>query len=159
MTPASGATELDNLRRENELLKRKYHKALEMLSRYKNELETRLGIPPPPAAPSMRNEFDVYFSTDEEDEEGDRPTHLESRKILLKRYMEVHGRRLTPDIEEHESRYRPVHDSENIRSPDSVRESLDLAESLNGACAKPKLRPSLRLPLHERALEITRLSN
>jgi len=147
----SGSKELETLRQENALLKRKYQKALEMLTKYKYELESQLGIPPkhpsrvqPPPAPT-NDDLDIHFSTDDEDD-GEPPNrNIESRKELLKRYLELHGRRRkTPPLP-----MEMTGGTEN-ESP-NFRESLDLAQSLNGS--KTISKPPLRIPLHERFLQ------
>ena len=136
---------IEQLRKENAALKRKYQKALQLLALYKQRLEVDLmgsasdllgrtnhttKFPRDPL-------LDVHFSSDDEDESKENKfskPYSASSPSLLQRYMHLQKPRSGTEI------------------PDT-RESLDLAESLNRDTGVSNMRisnPPPPLPIEER---------
>ena len=138
---------IEQLRKENASLKRKYQKALQLLAVYKQRLEVdlvgstsdlhhRAHNPTVPRDPLV----DIQFSSDDEDDlkenKFSKPYSSASSPSILQRYMDLQKNRTS------------------AQAPDT-RESLDLAESLNRDSGLVKIRssnpqPPPPLPIEER---------
>jgi hypothetical protein len=138
-------TVIEELRKENTALKRKYQKALQLLALYKQRLEVDIvgstsdligktyGRPTIPRDPLL----DIHFSTDDEEDLKENKFSMSSPN-LLQRYISMRNSR---------------NESDGIPE---TRESLDLAESLNrdnGLARQHQKQPSIPpppLPIEER---------
>ncbi len=112
---------IEELRKENATLKRKYQKALQLLALYKQRLEVELvgsasdllGRAPAPVIPRDPL-LDIEFSSEDDDEEV-----KENRKFSLSQKSSS------------SSSLQKYMDLQKARSAIEARESLDLAASLN----------------------------